>query len=200
MEFREVCQGPDSSFSESDGSDSDDGTYVPPDTNTDTDVFGDSCVSEDSLNLSTEDPPPRGRHERHTSQSSTTEFEGFSDEGLIDLPHDINGETDFMKKWVDGDRPRQPLPFTRRVGPRLHLDIPENATPADYLTVFLRKEDYEIIAEETNRYAQQVLEQRTLTSRSRFNGWVPTVWQEIKALIAITIAMGLLVLRDLNEY
>ena len=47
---------------------------------------------------------------------------------------------------------------------------------------------------------QQVLEQRTLTARSRFNGWVPTVMQEIKALIAVTIAMGLLVLRDLNEY
>ena len=29
---------------------------------------------------------------------------------------------------------------------------------------------------------------------------MPTVWQEIKALIAVTIAMGLLVLRDLNEY
>ena len=186
MDFHEVCQGPDSSFSESEESDSDDGTYVPTDTNTDTDVFGDSCVSEDTLNLSTEDPLPRARHEPLTSQSSTTEFEGFSDEGLIDLPHDNrHGDIEFMKNWRDGDRPRQPLPFTRRVGQRLYLGIPNNLTPSDYLHCFIKKADYIIIAEETNRYAQQVLEQKTLTARSRFNGWVPTVWQEIKALIAL---------------
>ena len=192
----EIFNGLDSELS----GESDDDDYQPSEMqDSDTDLIGDSCVSESELDKSFDTPPRRLQHA--TQSPSTTEFEGFSDEGLIDLPpRNTAPEDNFMRNWQDCGRPCQTLNFTARVGMRQYLDIPENPKPTDYFKCFIGEDKYKLMATETNRYAEQVLEKRNLTAGSRLQAWVPAVWQEMKAFIALTINMGLIVLRDMNKY
>ena len=89
----EIFNGLDSELS----GDSDDDDYQPSEMqDSDTDLIGDSCVSESELDKSFDTP---ARRLQHTTQSpSTSEFEGFSDEGLIDLPpRNTAPEDSFMR-------------------------------------------------------------------------------------------------------
>jgi hypothetical protein len=64
-------------------------------------------------------------------------------------------------------------------------------------------EDIEVFVEETNRYAEQFFEKTprdTLPPKSRMRDWEPTDANEMKAFLALTILMGLVVKADLDEY
>ena len=193
-EYREIYLGMDSDLDS--GSDSDDPDYEEETCpESETDQIGESCVSE--LSESDSEAP---REDLDVSQSSATDFEGFADTGLVDVPHGSRETSDdFMKHWVAGGRRQERLPFTAHVGKRRYLDLSEEGY-LQYLECFLVEADYKEMATETNRYAEDALSSRRLSAGSRLHAWVPTVWQEMKVFVALTIAMGLMILSDLNEY
>ena len=135
----------------------------------------------------------------HTDISTEEEFEGFSDH-YLELPHTYDDTSDFMADWRMGSRPRQTLNFTVKPGLRQFVEMPDDPKPVDYFDLFFRSEDYETMAEETNRYFRQSTDGVNLKPRSRLLSWYDTTAEEMKVFIALTIAMGLVVKRDVNDY
>lgn len=78
--------------------------------------------------------------------------------------------------------------------------LPENPAPIDYFRLFLGRADFERIAEETNRYADQELGKMTLKPHSRFRRWAATTWEEMVVFFAMILAMGLTVQQCFSEY
>jgi hypothetical protein len=130
------------------------------------------------------------------------EFEGFDPEDIyIDLNNE-NGRTDLFdsEKWGVGSRQDQePLTFSTVPGRRVPL--PETTTVSDYFNIFIKDDDFEEIATETNRYAEQYFENnQNLGTFSRFRKWQNTCASEIKRYIALILAMGIISQSDINEY
>jgi hypothetical protein len=62
------------------------------------------------------------------------------------------------------------FPFTGKSG--LNIDLEDPSNPPDYFKLFYTPEIEEVIARETNQYAQQFLENMpTLKLRSRAHHW-----------------------------
>ena len=106
------------------------------------------------------------------------EFEGFDPED-IDLNNE-NGRTDLFDsvKWGVGSRQNQePLTFSTVPGRRVPLS--ETTTVSDYFNIFIKDDDFEEIATETNRYAEQYFENnQNLGTFSRFRKWQTPVHQK----------------------
>ena len=76
-----------------------------------------------------------------------------------------------------------------------------NFTPVDFFYLFMPEAAFELISVETNRYAMQYLDDTAdPPPRSRFLSWIDTSKAEIKALIALQIAMGLCQKRSIPSY
>ena len=74
---------------------------------------------------------------------------------MIDLNNE-NGRTDLFdsEKWGVGSRQDQePLTFSTDPGRRVPL--PETTTVSDYFNIFMKDDDFEEIATETNRYDEK---------------------------------------------
>jgi hypothetical protein len=84
------------------------------------------------------------------------EFEGFGpDDIYIDLNNE-NSRTDLFdsEKWGVGNRQdHEPLTFSTDPGRRVPL--PETTTVSDYFNIFMKDDDFEEIATETNRYDEK---------------------------------------------
>ena len=80
------------------------------------------------------------------------EFEGFDSED-IDLNNE-NGRTDLFdsEKWGVGNRQDQ-VPLTFSTDPGRRVPLPETTTVFDYFNIFMKDDNFEEIATETNRYA-----------------------------------------------
>ena len=63
--------------------------------------------------------------------------------------------------------------------------------PIDVYNMFVTNEIMSFIVEQTNLYAQQTINSRTLTRKSRLKKWVPTNTDELRKFIGLVIAMGL---------
>ena len=64
--------------------------------------------------------------------------------------------------------------------------------PVDCFYSFFPEEAFKLIAEETNRYADQFFDTPVdFPPSSRFHAWSDTSVEEIKAFVALQIAMGL---------
>ena len=62
-------------------------------------------------------------------------------------------------------------------------------------------DDFEEIATETNRYAEQYFENnQNRGTFSRFRKWQNTCASEIKCYIALILVMGIISQSDINEY
>ena len=72
--------------------------------------------------------------------------------------------------------------------------------PIDFFHKFFPLSVFELIAEETNRYADLYLTGRQLPEFSRFRRWNPTTPDEICAYTALQISMGLCNKFSLNDY
>lgn len=76
-----------------------------------------------------------------------------------------------------------------------------NLEPYGYFTQFLPSSIFELIANETNRYAESILSWiEKLSPRSRFNKWQGVDDQMMKAFVAFEIAMGLVRKPTLESY
>ena len=116
----------------------------------------------------------------------------------------IPGIENIIAHWQKGTRPQQKLPFTGRPGFRPYLELPprEEVTPKDMFDLFVREEDYETMAIETNLYAEQYFaaENRQLTQKSRFHAWKETNKSEMKVFLGIIFGMAVVVQRDISSY
>ena len=63
--------------------------------------------------------------------------------------------------------------------------------PIDVYNMFVTDEIMELIVEQTNLYARQIINNQTVTRKSRLNDWVPTSIEEMKNFLGLVIAMGL---------
>lgn len=134
---------------------------------------------------------------------SDEEFEGFLPEDIPDSSDDEEEDCafNFMENWRDGDRPRVDLGFTGVPGLRSHL--PEDQrSPLDFVGLFINEDDFQTMANETNWYADQFLQENgnNLKQTSRFRNWVATTMEEMKVFFRLIIAMGLVVQLEVSEY
>lgn len=73
--------------------------------------------------------------------------------------------------------------------------------PVQYFKLFFPEEAFELISNETNRYAEQFFDKpQELPTSSRFHKWLDTDVEEIQAYIALQICMGMCQKNDLEEY
>ena len=130
-------------------------------------------------------------------EDSDNDFEGFE---AADIESSSDSDSDSLDSWEIGDREPITLNFSGSRG--LQVNLPENPEIIDFVKLFFTDEDFEVLAEETNRYASAYLQQAELRHCSRLKRW-PSAGvsaDDMKCFIALTIAMGLTVQEDLGEY
>ena len=91
---------------------------------------------------------------------------------------------------VQGQFFPDPLPNFQQPGRRGVLINTDNYEVSDYFDELFPPEVFRIISRETNRFAEQVLEERNLSGKSRFHSWKETSENEIQTYIAIEIGMS----------
>nr|XP_026694232.1 piggyBac transposable element-derived protein 4-like [Ciona intestinalis] len=77
-----------------------------------------------------------------------------------------------------------------------------DSTPLDLLGLFLTNEFWQLLVEETNRYAEQYLQKQTdeLPKFSKFRKWSPVTHADIKAYFAMNLLMGLCSKHSIKDY
>ena len=95
-------------------------------------------------------------------------------------------------------RPPTSLPFTAIPG--LNTGLPHNASPLQYLELFLTVGVWQYILQTTNNYAAARLHSTPPRRRSVFCNWRDISLVEIKAFVGIIIQMGLVQLSDIKDY
>ena len=80
-------------------------------------------------------------------------------------------------------------PFTAKSGPT--IIISEETTPLEVFQQLVLDDILEVVVNQTNLYANQVLDQGEHKTHSRAISWVPLSLQELKNFLGLTILMGL---------
>ncbi|GFO35124.1 PiggyBac transposable element-derived protein 4-like [Plakobranchus ocellatus] len=99
--------------------------------------------------------------------------------------------------WREGTTAPAVFDFTGTSGLQVQM---EGETPLDYLRLMVNDEMVESLVAETNRYASQTIATRQLAPKSRFHQWVETSVNEMWAFLGLIVAMGLIVIENLDEY
>ena len=133
----------------------------------------------------------------------------------MELPVDFDNF--HVTDWRRGDRPELELEFRTTPGLTLGTDLGDREF-LDYFKPFFKDQDFEMMAEETNRYAKQYLDANrgNLKEKSRFKAWVcrrdnnedqdggdhntETTVSEMKVFVAMILAMGLTNQQVFSEY
>lgn len=91
------------------------------------------------------------------------------------------------------------LPVYQR--PRSILVDTNDFKPVDYFSLLFPDEAFDLMSEETNRYAMQYLDTTAdFSENSHFHYWHDTSSEEMKAYVALQIAMGLCQKPSLEDY
>ncbi|XP_043505738.1 piggyBac transposable element-derived protein 4-like [Polistes fuscatus] len=90
--------------------------------------------------------------------------------------------------WNEFAKRQQSFTFTGKSG--LLMDLPSDIKASEVLLLFLDENLISLLVTETNRYAEQKLQQET-TEHARSKRWKPTTCAEIKKFIGLMIWMGL---------
>ena len=125
----------------------------------------------------------QGRHSDNDSDSDVDRA-GLEDDSGGPAP---GGNTDDEEeaRWTDHLSDFQVPPFTAPTG--LTFNLPEHPNALDYFVKFVDDNLWDLIVEETNRYARQTLSD----SPERLARYVPVTREEIKAFIGIHLIMGI---------
>ena len=100
------------------------------------------------------------------------EFEGVDLQDLEEVEPPVEFDNFVVADWRRGDRPEPELEFRATPGLRLGTDLGDSEF-LDYFKLFVKDQDFEMMAEETNRYAKQYLDaNRGNLKKSRFKAWV----------------------------
>lgn len=88
-------------------------------------------------------------------------------------------------KWAEYEGRHKSFTFTGNSG--LQIDLAEDITPFDAFSLFVDDEIINIIVVETNRYAEQKLNNNQTKSKSRMKKWVSTDSEEVKKCLGLLI-------------
>ncbi|GFS10328.1 PiggyBac transposable element-derived protein 4 [Elysia marginata] len=116
---------------------------------------------------------------------------------LDELEEGNRGPSSSTPTWREGSTPPANLPFTGQSGLQVEM---EDTSPLDYLKLMVTDEMVASLVTETNRYAEQTLEDKELSPKSRFRQWTPVTLNEMWAFLGLIIAMGLILIENLEEY
>lgn len=133
---------------------------------------------------------------------SENEFEGYTLND-VDENRERNQNLDMgiePEDWIEGCTDKEPVQFT--AVPGLKVQLPESPCLLDFLSLYIKDGDYQIMADQTNIYADQYFRSREapLLPNSRFNKWTDTNANEMKVFIGMVLAMGLVNQADIKEY
>ena len=117
-----------------------------------------------------------------------------SDRGEDDLSDDdIAAPDNLNAEWTDELSDVNLQQFREECGPTHAL--PADARPLDYFLLFLPTFFFEMVATETNRYAEQKMADKGNDPR-----WWPTTLEEIRAFFCVNIMMGIRKLPRISNY
>ena len=143
------------------------------------------------------------------NSDSEADFDGFELEDINDdlgLPFfdalDIEGDVDLVVDMRLGWKKECQLPVVTPFtgNPGLQIDIDNDARPIDYFQLYLRDNDFENMAHETNRYFHQVRVTKQPSRHARMNLWYDTAAEEMKKFVGLTFLMGLVDKAQLRNY
>ena len=90
----------------------------------------------------------------------------------------------------DEDIP-DPFPFHENVG--LNRCMQENASVLDYLQLYLTDNVFDHLVTETNRFAEQFIQDNLVDADNSYTGlWVPVTRNEMKKFIGLVLLMGII--------
>lgn len=101
---------------------------------------------------------------------------------------------DTNELWSNNVSKLHRFPFTGIEGLKKYIPgtgSSNDLRPIDVFLSFCNQDVFELIVEETNRYAHQMISKRALTRSSRMNRWKDTDTMEIKKFFGIVMFMGL---------
>ena len=93
--------------------------------------------------------------------------------------------------------PRPPTSFTFTAVPGVNIGLPRNASPLQYLQLFLT---VSVLRYFIDAYATAALGAVPPSRRSLFRTWKDITMSEMKAFIGVIIQMGLVQLSDIKDY
>ncbi|XP_015598053.1 piggyBac transposable element-derived protein 4 [Cephus cinctus] len=108
----------------------------------------------------------------------------------VDEEEELNSVADSLDhiQWNEFSNRQQSFTFTGKSG--LLMDLPSDIRASEVFTLFLNEKLISLLVTETNRYAEQKLQQE-MTEHARLNRWKPTNSAEINKFIELMIWMGL---------
>lgn len=178
---------PQEVFGETDDSDEDFYFGLP---NTDSDRESDNyCSDSDS------DIVPVERPVRELTMSSDSETE--------ENDENENSNINEFTTWRDvtyTDQPQSKTNFStgsKTVGPNVPLNCTE---PIDFFRLFFTDTLLEKIVLETNKYAQNKIEQQSLSTRSTWNKWIDVTKEELTAFLGVVLNMGTIPVPNMQYY
>ena len=141
--------------------------------------------------------------EENTDSSESSEEEDDRREEDSDGEGESEQETE-GDNWVLGDRIPRRFDFTADRG--LNVELPDNPSFSDYFHLLFPENLFDEIASQTNKYARETiasLQRRDrLPQHSRFRNWPEdgVTSGEMKAFLAVKIAMGLVNQENIQDY
>ncbi|XP_068243782.1 uncharacterized protein [Palaemon carinicauda] len=129
---------------------------------------------------------------RTTVQSDNDESQEDEDDPSQDDDDDV--ATSVTDSWGSVSPAERSFIFTgtEELLYRPNPSGPNNSVlPLDLYKLFVSEDYISEIVQETNIYASQISQSRTLSRRSRMKAWVPTDSDEMKKFIGIILCMGL---------
>jgi hypothetical protein len=100
-----------------------------------------------------------------------------------------------LSNWHDSNFHEVPVdPFQEETG--IAVDVPENPSALDLFSLYFHLETFQHMADETNKYAEWVQQQRGKVDAT----WKPTSAEEMKAFVGCTIMMAINSLPVLHMY
>ena len=95
---------------------------------------------------------------------------------------------------LQADIPPTAIPF--REEPGLRISLSADSSPLDFFSLFFDDVIIHMLVNGTNEYAGDVIAEKEragkLTSKSRWVKWRPVTTQEMKAVLALIINMGVI--------
>ncbi|KAK7115112.1 hypothetical protein V1264_001046 [Littorina saxatilis] len=101
--------------------------------------------------------------------------------------------------WSETDTEPDIVDFSGNSG--IKAQIPDDATPLDYFSLFVDEEQLQIFVNQTNIYAAQcIAAKENAGPHSIFTKWKPVTMLEMRVFQALTINMGLLWKPEIRDY
>lgn len=199
-------------------SDSDDPSFVPSETDSDDSglLHGYSEYSPPPAGTSdhgygySEDSPPPTENSRCYAETSaqdypnpnyeTTEPESDDEEILTRMEYEVVKANEAHTSFTTNAKKVFEFSGPSGVNDAV-VALLQDGSPFDFFEFFISDDILEMIVDQTNLYATQILTEATdISGGSRLNAWVPTTKNEIRKLLGILGYMGLVNMPTIQKY